>query len=610
KSLYEKMPSFRRAAEGRWLNSDKKSTGIDYDVVEAKGPVFQSSSLRHVSFAAAVGTAALWPWTTNIEAMGGLLSAADEHPQSTGTTVDCKQFLREASGRLSDFYVRVRDLGEGAYGEVFLARQRILSGSHEREGRLCAVKRVRKPNVQAGLDAEGADSEEALEEFRVEVELMKSLDHPSICRLLQVYEDPKNLYLVMEHLQGGELFEHVVDVGHLSEPTAARVVRQVASALAYCHEHGVVHRDIKPENILVVDEDQELTVKLIDFGFGSRILEGVKLRAKVGTFVYSAPEILKGDCCDEKIDMWALGCVLFVLLSGDSPFYGSDCQARILEGRYSMDDWEGVSQEAKEVIDLLLKVEPSRRLSAKELLEHPWLQRSAPHQQLEATALKHLKALESFHQQNFFRHLAAGGLAKQLDEGDLHELHRAFCEIDQDENGVVTFAEFKNVLRDFNLNSSSHPDLDGSGKAAEIFRSVDLDGRGVIDYTEFVAACLDHKVEQEESVCWAAFQVFDKDCNGTVSFEELEQVLNSASMEGTFAPELRRELWEELTQKATVEVDFDHFLAALRGVKASNVAAESRTLPKVEAPVAGALPISRRQHGAALAMGLPIKPRR
>lgn len=542
--------------------------------------------------------------------MGGLLSAADEHPQSTGTTVDCKQFLREASGRLSDFYVRVRDLGEGAYGEVFLARQRILSGSHEREGRLCAVKRVRKPNVQAGLDAEGADSEEALEEFRVEVELMKSLDHPSICRLLQVYEDPKNLYLVMEHLQGGELFEHVVDVGHLSEPTAARVVRQVASALAYCHEHGVVHRDIKPENILVVDEDQELTVKLIDFGFGSRILEGVKLRAKVGTFVYSAPEILKGDCCDEKIDMWALGCVLFVLLSGDSPFYGSDCQARILEGRYSMDDWEGVSQEAKEVIDLLLKVEPSRRLSAKELLEHPWLQRSAPHQQLEATALKHLKALESFHQQNFFRHLAAGVLAKQLDEGDLHELHRAFCEIDQDENGVVTFAEFKNVLRDFNLNSSSHPDLDGSGKAAEIFRSVDLDGRGVIDYTEFVAACLDHKVEQEESVCWAAFQVFDKDCNGTVSFEELEQVLNSASMEGTFAPELRRELWEELTQKATVEVDFDHFLAALRGVKASNVAAESRTLPKVEAPVAGALPISRRQHGAALAMGLPIKPRR
>lgn len=126
--------------------------------------------------------------------MGGLLSGLDgSGPPVAVAPVDCKQFLREASGRLSEFYVRVRDLGEGAYGEVFLARQRIGGAGAEREGRLCAVKRVRKPNVEAGLDEEGADSQEALEEFRVEVELMKSLDHPSICRLLQVYEDPKNL---------------------------------------------------------------------------------------------------------------------------------------------------------------------------------------------------------------------------------------------------------------------------------------------------------------------------------------------------------------------------------------------------------------------------------
>lgn len=131
--------------------------------------------------------------------MGGLLSTEissdGDHPRSS-MDMDCKQFLREANGRLTDFYQRISDLGEGAYGEVFLARQRIQAGSdREHEGRLCAVKRVRKPNVEAGLDEEGADSMEALEEFRVEVELMKALDHPSICRLLQVYEDPKNLCL-------------------------------------------------------------------------------------------------------------------------------------------------------------------------------------------------------------------------------------------------------------------------------------------------------------------------------------------------------------------------------------------------------------------------------
>ena len=156
--------------------------------------------------------------------MGGLLSTeisshGGPHPRSS-MDMDCKQFLREANGRLTDFYQRIRDLGEGAYGEVFLARQRIQAGSdREHEGRLCAVKRVRKPNVEAGLDEEGADSMEALEEFRVEVELMKALDHPSICRLLQVYEDPKNLCLwslqKVVFFNGGEESKSVLFSGSL-----------------------------------------------------------------------------------------------------------------------------------------------------------------------------------------------------------------------------------------------------------------------------------------------------------------------------------------------------------------------------------------------------------
>ncbi|CAJ1355415.1 unnamed protein product [Effrenium voratum] len=602
--IFAFMPSLQLAAKGNWLKGTRASRGLDYDTVPGKAQPGSAVVIRCVAramVALAMGSFLASAECADADGAGPGASPDGGSPDvqqvvsPRQTALDCKQFLREANGRLSDFYERVRDLGEGAFGEVFLARQRICAGSGaERQGRLCAVKRVRKPNVAAGLDEPGADSEEALQEFRVEVELMKSLDHPSICRLLQVYEDPKNLYLVMEHIPGGELFDHVVDRGHLSEHEAARVIRQVASALAYCHQHGVVHRDIKPENILVAAEEEELSVKLIDFGFGSRILEGVKLRAKVGTFVYSAPEILKGDRCDEKLDLWALGCVLFVLVSGDSPFYGEDCQARILEARYEMEgeEWSAVSEQCKSLIRALLQKDPKDRLSAHQVLEHPWLASTAPHLQVDAAALKQIDALEAFHQQNLFRHLAAGVLAKQLDETDLHDLHKAFCEIDADENGVVSFAEFKEVLKDH----LERPELEAS-KVADIFRSVDLDGKGVIDYTEFVAACLDHKVEEEEGVCWAAFQVFDKDCNGVVTFEELEQVLNSASMEGTFSPELRKELWSQLTAGAE-DVDFDHFLAALRGVR----------LP-VPTETAKALPLPRRQHGAVGAMGLPIKAR-
>merc|ERR1719188_1579068 len=112
--------------------------------------------------------------------------------------------------------------------------------------------------------------------------------------------------------------------------------------------------------------DNEMTVKLIDFGFGCRILSGVRLRAKVGSFLYNAPEVLAGEECDEKQDMWSLGCVLYVLLSGDMPFYGPDSKSRTLSGSYSMEDdaWSSVSPSAKELVRRLLVKDPEQRLRA------------------------------------------------------------------------------------------------------------------------------------------------------------------------------------------------------------------------------------------------------
>ncbi|OLP92203.1 Calcium-dependent protein kinase 12 [Symbiodinium microadriaticum] len=193
---------------------------------------------------------------------------------------------------------------------------------------------------------------------------------------------------------------------------------------------------------------------------------------------------------------------------------------------------------------------------------------------MEAAALQQIGGLQTFHNQNVFRHLAAGVLAKQMDEGDLHELHKSFCAMDKDENGVVTFAEFKEVLK-------------------------------VIDYTEFVAACLDHKaatfrVEQEEGICWAAFQVFDKDCSGTVTYEELQQVL----------------LWQELTggddDNQAIQT-LPHFVLQITcrgGVRAQDIKEVSKPAPAAAVPAApslNALPIARRQHGAVASMGLPVK---
>mmetsp|Transcript_83599 Transcript_83599/g.258511 ORF Transcript_83599/g.258511 Transcript_83599/m.258511 type:complete len:598 (-) Transcript_83599:107-1900(-) len=556
--------------------------------------------------------------------------------------LNCKCFLREDTGRISDYYRKIGDLGEGAFGDVWLARQRMHPGTpQEHEGRKVAVKRVRKPNPLAGLDEEGADSEEALEDFRTEVELMKALDHPSICRLLQVYEDPKNLYLVMEHIQGGELFDRIVQRGSFSEADAAQVMQQVASALVYCHQHGVVHRDIKPENIMVVDTEEgeesaceDLTVKVIDFGFGCRILEGVQLKAKVGTFLYSAPEVLRGGACDEKQDLWALGCVLFVLLSGNAPFFGANSRSKILEGSFSFEDpvWVGVSEEAKELIRGLLVVDPAKRLTAAQVHQHFWLQpclQEAHSSKRLSGTFNHLDKLEHFHQQSLLRHVCAGALARQLDETVLHKLHCNFCALDEDGDGIISMAEFQRACCEMSA--------EGAGEALserdliEAFRDVDMDGSGHIDYTEFIAACIDRKIEDQESACWAAFQVFDLDGSGAVSYEELRQVVGSASMQATFSQDTLMQLWKQLMGDEEIRsdkpckegnIDFDHFLAALRGIRgpltssssglgeeaAANDATMEAKKPKV-APAFG-LPTARRQHAAVASMGLPIASRR
>lgn len=501
--------------------------------------------------------------------------------------LDCKKFLRETLiESISDHYRRVGDLGEGASSDVWLAQQVVgLIGSFSGvSGRLVAVKRVRKPNLAGGLDEEGADSDEAVASLRLEVELMKTVDHPNICRLFEVLEDAKSLFLIMEHIEGGELFDAIATRGALTEADAAQVVREVALALSYCHGVGVVHRDIKPENIMIVNsswgsptgetdgETQDIQVKLIDFGFSCRILGNVKLKARVGTVAYSAPEVIGGEQCDEKQDLWALGCVLYVMLSGRTPF---DCDRdRIVKGRYSFVGSAGdsISEEAKALVSDLLVVDSVRRISAADVLSHPWLAKLKDTDWLSSSAaFEHVHALEAFHRTSTCQHLCAVALARQLDETSLHELHRTFCAIDENGDGVISLAELVKSCNKLNLTGSELSDF------AQIFSSADLDCSGSIEYTEFIAACLNRKVEHQESACWAAFQVFDADGNGYIDHAEFRMLLDSVSMQDSFKRDQMAEVWKEFTGEDFQEVssfestgatmiDFDRFLATVRRV--------------------------------------------
>merc|ERR1712073_288940 len=184
--------------------------------------------------------------------------------------------------------------------------------------------------------------------------------------------------LVLELLAGGELFESVVKKRCYTETEAANVIRQVARACQYMHQRGVIHRDLKPENLVYLDEGNT-QICVTDFGLAKFVnYEGGLMKTACGTPGYVAPEILKQKQYDSQVDLWSIGVILYILLCGFPPFVEKNLRGLyrvIRKGQYSFPDpfWEKVSPEAKDCVKKLLVVDPDKRLTATQLLKHPWV---------------------------------------------------------------------------------------------------------------------------------------------------------------------------------------------------------------------------------------------
>jgi serine/threonine protein kinase len=264
--------------------------------------------------------------------------------------------------RLEDDY-DLRDLiGEGTTG---LVRRAI----HRRTGQIRAVKMIR---VQKAPFSNASAS--ALASVQAEAKILQKLDHPYIVRLDDFYVTESFVYLVMELLPGGDLFDRIVDKGRYEETESRRVMRRLLAAVSYLHEkENVVHRDLKPENILLARRDSDIDVKLTDFGVAKTVNDD-GCKTFCGTPLYFAPEVLRRQGTvmgrgryGKPADMWSLGIILYILLSGTQPF-GEDNALVFPE-----EDWSHVSVPATDLIRRLLQIDPSRRLTVKQACQHEWI---------------------------------------------------------------------------------------------------------------------------------------------------------------------------------------------------------------------------------------------
>lgn len=282
------------------------------------------------------------------------------------------QFVEEdeVAEEILEKYAVSKVLGRGGYGEVRLA---FVKGSCKP----VAIKIVKKKLLKAG-PLEMDIGKRAIRE----AEILKSLQHPCIVGVEEVYDTSDIVYIVLELVKGGELFDRVISIGSLNESDAKFLFYQMVHAIKFLHDRGIVHRDLKPENILLVSERTDTLIKVTDFGI-SKLLDGsTMLRTFCGTKAYLAPEILTtagNGSYTNKVDNWSLGVILFTCLVGYQPFddeSDTPIELQIINGKYSFPKkyWKNISHDAIDLIKKLLTVDPVQRITLEEALNHPWLQ--------------------------------------------------------------------------------------------------------------------------------------------------------------------------------------------------------------------------------------------
>ena len=275
-------------------------------------------------------------------------------------------FFNKTSELKKNYNIDNEALGSGNFAVVKKC-------TRKKDNEVFAVKIIDKAKVEDMGDIER------------EIEIMGKIDHPNVIKLVEIFDEPKKMNLVMELVTGGELFDKIVALGNYTEKDAAKVMKTLCEALDYLHERQIVHRDLKPENILLLDKSPDAPIKVADFGLARVISQKDLMKTACGTPGYVAPEVLQNKGYSSgAVDLWSAGVILYILLCGFPPFYEEELPAlfdQILKARYDFPSpwWDTISDGAKDLVRKLLTVDPKKRYTAKQVLGHPYVTHTHSH---------------------------------------------------------------------------------------------------------------------------------------------------------------------------------------------------------------------------------------
>ena len=382
-----------------------------------------------------------------------------------------------------------------------------------------------------------------------EIHILQTLKHPYIIKLEGVYEDKTKLYIIMEECCGGELFQRICDKGKYTEKNAAKVIKQLLSALKYMHkENNIVHCDLKPDNILFLTKDEKSPVKIIDFGM-SKVLPRLQyLTHLCGTPYYTAPEVIKQRKYNHSCDMWSIGVILYVMIYGYPPFYVDPQQYgkheraaiydKIVKGfepkikitsKYGYGPWFPdhikTSDSVRDLISKLLQKSVRKRYTAEEAILHPWIVNRKKNNDTDMHVISRLVRFNNVCQFKLVITKIFRNQFYKMRPEHFHQLEQLFIRFDKNNDGILSYNEFEcalNEIKEINIDKKHIRSIYNQLSNENNNNELSVNG---IQFSDLLNALVyDYLIACDERL-YDAFRKLDDDNDGKITTKQLKQKL-------------------------------------------------------------------------------------
>lgn len=443
------------------------------------------------------------------------------------------QMIIYNAGEIKAFYNMQGKLGEGAFGVVRLAH--VKSTKAER-----AVKSIPKGPMKEKMAA-----------LKLEIEIMKKVDHPHIVMLYEIFEDAKDLHLVMGICHGGHLEEYVFKNGRLNESMAVVCMQHLFKAVFYLHRNFICHRDLKSGNLLKLHEGpitgtNHNMIKVADFGLSCTFRPRQVLTQFVGTKSHMAPEVVNRRY-NQAVDLWSCGVIAYFLLSSTMPFDEEAEGAKRF--KYSFGGaWASVSQDAASIVTELLNKSVRKRPNAQQALANKWIKDNCPKPPAVTLTPEVLQRLQNYRSQNLFKRATLSVAASLLSEAEAEPSHKLFQALDVTGDGLISVEELTELAGQQVAEASFSDEYERVGQVREF------------TYMEFIAATFSRKRCLTKAVCKTAFSAFDPNGDGTISLSELA----SGRLLGHLTGKELKGVLDDLDKNGDQMIDFKEFTSWMR----------------------------------------------